>query len=223
MKCTLRGDFHCSNENCKYEYGDDTPENNALCTLNAIVQSLDGYSQDIRLQELTDLIIGKDTPDNIRAVMLEELEITLDRFVAKFVVAVPLTKAKTAIEQLGYPNFTYDRKTGLVFLDFAGGSHDIFMVTMYWINALKAGKATPDTDGLFSAKRESFCLSDMAEKFVTDGYGFFSSSVYKGMGMPQDRGYAITFSRNHKLNAQERRVFEAYGFDPIGPVGGEDS
>jgi hypothetical protein len=225
MKCSINGDWSCDGD-CEFHLNDDYEK----CLIPAWLDSLGGMNFIHKGKELHELICAG-IPDEspIRLAFKGEIikkvskNVTVNgkpmitlRSNSPFKIAFTLDKAKKNLESLGYPNFTYDRLTGLVFADFAGGAHDLFMSSLYVLNKIKNGTANErQKNGSIISNREMFGVSTYCESFITEGYGFFSSSVNMGFGVPRHRGFPIIFSENHKLTSQEKAIFKPYGFRPL--------
>jgi hypothetical protein len=214
-----RGDVDCDSNACKIDWDN---KSNTICTMDRVITRLCGLSNaDVRSILLTGIpqIEQKSAEHWINHSLREGLSVEQSwrECVPAYLITVRLKYTKLALDSFKYPNFIYYRPNQLTFIDVNPGVHDAFMSLLYWIDQVRKGLATKDTPGVYmTGRRESLCLSTTSETFLTDGLGFFSSSVYKGLGIPRKRGYPITFSENHKLTFQEKQIFEAYGFDPIG-------
>lgn len=211
ISCSGRNGGYCAAKNCPFD------ETSHGCQLDVIIEKLNGYHCGHRYPELVD-ILTVDIPDEVRTRTGEEIDCVLPSRYNRpnFLFAVKLADTRKALEAFQYPNFIYYRPAKLTFIDVHGGSHDRVMTLFYWLARLVAGKANSRTAGLFdNIGREMFQLSTAAESFITEGYGFFSSSVYKGMGIPRLKGFPIIYSSNHKLTFQEKKIFDGYGYDPL--------
>jgi hypothetical protein len=221
LSCMNRGGMSCGSGKCTgYAHG-----TYAVCTMDKVIVALNGYSHTYRTDELRDLLLsgitGKVEREHSTDVINSTLKLVEDseRFSfdrISFLLATKLEHTKTALETLDFPNFVYYRPLGLTFIDVPSAKHDTVTTALYWLDQLRKKKATAKTPGLFlHGDREMFGICTSSEKFLTEGIGFFSSSVYKGMGIPRHRGYPITMSNNHKLSFQEKQIFDGYGYDPI--------
>jgi hypothetical protein len=212
ISCLSRGGFHCASKSCPFE---TTHQN---CVLNVIISKLNGYRFGYRFNELLDILLDKiDMDDGYKEARIEAgFSLSESTEKPKFLFAVKLEDTRKALEAFNFPNFIYFRPSKLTFIDVDGGSHGQFMVLLYWLGKLSDKTANVNTLELFnSGGRKAFSLPDYAEKFITEGYGFFSSSVYKGLGIPRWNGYPIIYSSNHKITFQEKKIFDGYGYDPL--------
>jgi hypothetical protein len=186
--------------------------------MDVIIDRLHGYhSRGSNYNELQEYLVSNIRGGDEFKLAQEEVEVILDcTDRKKFLFAVKIQHARKALETFQYPNFVYYRPLQLTFIDVDCGAHDQFMTLFYWLGRLANSKANSNTENLFkNIDREPFSLSTAAERFILDGYGFFSSSVYKGLGVPRFKGYPIIYSPNHKLSFAEKMIFDGYGYDPL--------
>lgn len=219
MDCIKRGGVRCDSEKCNIDW---TDKSKTVCTMDNVITHLHGLTNaDVKRILLNGVpqVEQEDAEYWINHKLREELSVPQSwrECVPPYLLVVKLKDTKLALKSFDYPNFIYFRPDELTFIDVNSGAHDSFLSLLYWIDRVRKGTATKDTPGVYmTGHTEAFKISTTSESFLTKGLGFFSSSVYKGLGMPQKRGYPITYSENHKLTFQEKQIFEAYGFDPIG-------
>lgn len=118
-----------------------------------------------------------------------------------------------------YRDFVYIKPWGVVFFDVtAMTSHEIFLAGLWaFFNKCKTGgewkgryiydMATKDYgfgDGKFKGRQS---ISDNAERFLIDHYGFYASSAYCSSGLKVSESYPKT--------AQEKMIFKAFTWHEI--------
>lgn len=115
---------------------------------------------------------------------------------------VTLAEAKTWFdEDRDYRDFVYIRRFDMVIFNVVrDSSHEMFMANMDWILSNLLDDTSKDLDDM-----PYFDPSDRAEYFLTNGHGFFVSSV----------GGYVAKSVNFKLNAIEKAIFKNHRFRDI--------
>ena len=125
--------------------------------------------------------------------------IWLDKFKQPF-----LYYYKSKHNELGWNNFVYDRTLNCVLIQFGSmGSHEIFMSKMhsFYITVIKENKPLESAIELDS----KYGYSDGAERFITDGLGFFMSSVSR----------YVNTAKTFKMTKREQDFFEGFKFRNI--------
>ena len=219
MNCYKRGSMQkCSSNKCDIK--------NRVCTMDTVIEKLNGFTSTYRQDEMREILLngipGEAKEDSLHWIdfLLFKDDMSIEQQWKEcsptYLLAVKIEDTKRTLELFQKPNFIYYREKELTFVDVSGGRHDGFMSVLYWLESIRNGSETIKSPGVWlSGKTELFKPSTNSEKFITKGYGFFSSSVYKGLGISRKQGYPIVYSAAHKLSFQEKKIFEHYGFDPL--------
>lgn len=136
-------------------------------------------------------------------------------YIYKNPAIVSLSEAKKVLDRDEYDDFVYIRPWSVVFFDVTGlTSHEIFLAAMWaFFDACKTNSGwrrnlydmcyrNPDNP---AGPRER--LRDNAELFLSDHYGFYSSSAYSSSG--------LSISESFVKTAQEKQVFKGFKFREV--------
>lgn len=172
-------------------------------------------NQDILKAKFRSLLMGTDGCTASDEFIDDSVEFFIDK-VKHFIYGKPrimtLPAAKVIFDaDEEYEDFVYIRPWNVVFFDVtAMTSHEIFLAGMWaFFNNCKTGgnwrrniydMATKDYGKTRNNGRQS--LSDNAERFLTDHYGFYASSAYCSGG--------LKISSSYRKTAQEKIIFKGF-------------
>lgn len=158
-----------------------------------------------------------DTPDLVRRILSQfaptwsaELEEEWVRFLWNHAgfreVQVFVDKGADCIAQRGYRNnFVYDQRTGLVFFDLAGSSHQLLMA---YLQALHETTFPEDDEDWFGRHFKAYnAESDLADRYLEQGHGILLSSVGHRNAVYVGQAFVWTDS--------ERQAFHGYRLEEL--------